>query len=234
MGLEMTPWFLNFDFNGRSRRSHAWANWACWFGASAVLLIAIGVTAGAHPDPTKLNPLVVVLSLAVVAVALLSFVDNHDVTRIASILTNERHLPLVYALLFGMPGIPCVYYGSEWGERAEKQPGGDWNLRPAFDAPQWNALTDRIAALAHVRRASPALCWGDFGDRLLTNRQTIFERRCGEERVLVAVNADEQPYRAYCDFGCARALDLLTGREIDLGGGLELPPYGAAYLRCLG
>lgn len=64
------------DFNGRSRRSHAWANWACWFGASAVLLIAIGVTAGAHPDPTKLNPLVVVLSLAVVAVALLSFVDN--------------------------------------------------------------------------------------------------------------------------------------------------------------
>ncbi len=76
MGLEMTPWFLNFDFNGRSRRSHAWANWACWFGASAVLLIAIGVTAGAHPDPTKLNPLVVVLSLAVVAVALLSFVDN--------------------------------------------------------------------------------------------------------------------------------------------------------------
>ena len=165
---------------------------------------------------------------------LLSFVDNHDVTRIASILTNERHLPLVYALLFGMPGIPCVYYGSEWGERAEKQPGGDWNLRPAFDAPQWNALTDRIAALARVRRASPALCWGDFGDRLLTNRQTIFERRCGEERVLVAVNADEQPYRAYCDFGCARALDLLTGREVDLGDGLELPPYSAAYLRCLG
>ena len=37
---------------------------------------------------------------------LLGFVDNHDVTRIASILQNPKHLPLVYALLFGMPGIP--------------------------------------------------------------------------------------------------------------------------------
>lgn len=52
---------------------------------------------------------------------LLSFVDNHDVTRVASILTNEKHLPLIYALAFGMPGIPCVYYGSEWGEKAKKR-----------------------------------------------------------------------------------------------------------------
>ena len=54
---------------------------------------------------------------------LLSFVDNHDVTRVASILTNEKHLPLIYALMFGMPGIPCVYYGSEWGAKGEEKPG---------------------------------------------------------------------------------------------------------------
>lgn len=46
---------------------------------------------------------------------LLSFVDNHDVSRIATILTNKNHIPLVYAIMFGMPGIPCIYYGSEWG-----------------------------------------------------------------------------------------------------------------------
>ena len=51
---------------------------------------------------------------------LLSFVDNHDVTRVASILSNENHLPLIYALAFGMPGIPCVYYGSERGAKAKK------------------------------------------------------------------------------------------------------------------
>ena len=46
----------------------------------------------------------------------MTFADNHDVTRLASILTNKRHIPLAYGLLFGMPGIPCIYYGSEWGE----------------------------------------------------------------------------------------------------------------------
>lgn len=51
---------------------------------------------------------------------LLSFVDNHDVSRIASILTNEKHIPLTYGMIFGMPGIPCVYYGSEWGAKAHK------------------------------------------------------------------------------------------------------------------
>lgn len=38
---------------------------------------------------------------------LLSFVDNHDVSRIASILTNEKHIPLTYGMIFGMPGIPA-------------------------------------------------------------------------------------------------------------------------------
>ena len=51
---------------------------------------------------------------------LLSFVDNHDVTRVASILQNPAHLPLIYALLFGMPGIPCIYYGSEWGAEGKQ------------------------------------------------------------------------------------------------------------------
>lgn len=51
---------------------------------------------------------------------LLSFLDNHDVERIASILHESRHLPLAYGLLFGMPGVPALYYGSEWGIRGER------------------------------------------------------------------------------------------------------------------
>ncbi len=163
---------------------------------------------------------------------LFSFVDNHDVSRVASVLSNKRHLPLIYALLFGMPGIPCVYYGSEWGEEADKRSGNDWNLRPAFDAPRQTELTEWIGRLARARRGSRALCRGDFTDKVLTNRQTIFQRRCEDERVLVAINADDQPYWAHCDYGCGRAIDLLTGEEVDFGGGLELPPYSAMFLRC--
>ena len=163
---------------------------------------------------------------------LLCFVDNHDVTRAASILQNPHHLPLLYGLMFGMPGIPCVYYGSEWGEEGVKIPGTDDNLRPCFDAPQWNHLTDTIAAMARAHRESRALCQGDFQELILTNRQTIFQRKTEGERVLVAVNADEVPYTAHFDAGCGRAVDLITGQDHDFGGGSELPPYSVAFWKC--
>ena len=159
---------------------------------------------------------------------LLSFVDNHDVTRVASILSNENHLPLIYALAFGMPGIPCVYYGSEWGAKARKEEG-DPALRACFEKPEWNDLTTFISRLAEAKKHSDALNYGDFRSVLLTNRQCIFERKTDSERVLVAINADDQPFMAHFDAGCGTAVDLITGETHDFGGGSELAPYSAAY-----
>lgn len=159
---------------------------------------------------------------------LLSFVDNHDVTRVASILTNPKHLKLIYAIEFGMPGIPCVYYGSEWGAKADKREG-DPALRPCFDAPVWNGLCEFIRRLAEAKKASEALNYGPFRSVLLTNRQCIFERKTDRERVLVAINADSEPFAAHFDAGCGRAVDLITGDPHDFGGGSTLPPYSAAF-----
>lgn len=159
---------------------------------------------------------------------LLSFVDNHDVTRVASILTNEKHLPLIYAMCFGMPGIPCVYYGSEWGTRADKSEG-DPALRPCFEQPEWNELSEFISKLAEAKKNSEALNYGSFRSVLLTNRQCIFERASGHEQVMVAINADEAPFTAHFDAGCGMATDLITGQPHDFGGGSELPPYSAAF-----
>ena len=159
---------------------------------------------------------------------LLSFVDNHDVTRVASILSNEKHLPLIYAMCFGMPGIPCVYYGSEWGTRADKSQG-DPALRPCFEQPEWNELSEFISKLAEAKKNSEALNYGSFRSVLLTNRQCIFERASEHERVLVAINADEAPFTAHFDAGCGMATDLITGQPHDFGGGSELPPYSAAF-----
>ena len=61
-----------------------------------------------------------------------------------------------------MPGIPCIYYGSEWGEKAQKQQGSDANLRPCFDEPQTNELTEWIAKLAKAKKSSKALCYGGY------------------------------------------------------------------------
>lgn len=162
---------------------------------------------------------------------LLCFVDNHDVSRIASNLTNEQHLPLIYALCFGMPGIPCVYYGSEWGAKANKSEG-DPALRACFDAPVENDLTAWISKLAAAKKASNALNYGDFRSIVLTNRQCIFERKTDSERVLVAINADNVPYTAHFDAGCGTAVDLITGSTHDFGGGCELPPYSAFFWKC--
>ena len=157
---------------------------------------------------------------------LLCFVDNHDVTRIASILTNEKHLPLIYALMFCMPGIPCVYYGSEWGAKAKKE-DGDPALRACFDAPVENELTAYISRLAAIKKASDALNYGNFRSVLLTNKQCIFERKTGSERVLLALNADEAPFDAHFDAGCGRAEELITQTTHDFSGGTTLAPYTA-------
>ena len=161
---------------------------------------------------------------------LLSFVDNHDVSRVASILNNEKHLPLIYALAFGMPGIPCVYYGSEWGAKADKSEG-DAALRACFEKPQENELTDFIGRLAVAKRTSEALNYGDFKSLVLTNKQCVFERSTEQERVMVAINAEENAYVAHFDARAGRAIDLITGESIDFGGGLDLPPYSAMFLK---
>ena len=159
---------------------------------------------------------------------LLSFVDNHDVTRVASILTNEKHLPLIYALQFGMPGIPCVYYGSEWGAKGEKSQG-DPSLRPCFEEPVWNGLSEWICKLAEAKKNSEALNYGSFRSVVLTNKQCIIERKTDNERVLVAINADGEDFDAHFDAGCGTAVDLISGADHDFGGGSKLPAYSAYF-----
>lgn len=162
---------------------------------------------------------------------LMSFVDNHDVTRIASILTNKNHLPLAYGLLLGMPGVPCIYYGSEWGEEGVKAPHNDYALRPCFDAPKPNELTEFIKKLIRVRTSSDALCHGSYHNVVITNHQLIFERRTDSERMLVAINASDSPYTAYNGELGGTAEDLLTGEIVEMNGHLDMPPYSVQYLK---
>ncbi|MBR5943672.1 MAG: cyclomaltodextrinase, partial [Lachnospiraceae bacterium] len=161
---------------------------------------------------------------------LLSFVDNHDVSRIASILNNPAHIPLIYGMMFGMPGIPCIYYGSEWGAKGNKS-DGDPALRPCFDSPEWNELTDKISSMIKARQNEHALCYGGFKSLVLTNRACVYERESENGRIMVAINADENPYTAHFDARAGRAKDLITGADIDFGGGLDIPPYTVYFLK---
>ena len=162
---------------------------------------------------------------------LMSFVDNHDVTRIASILTTPAHLPLAYGILFGMPGIPCIYYGSEWGEEGIKTPDNDYALRPCFDAPKPNDLTEYIKLLIRTRQKSDVLCNGAYRNIVIQNHQLVFERCSDSERVIVAINASDQPYTAWHSDLNGEGRDLLADSILRLAGKMELPPYSVQYVK---
>lgn len=179
----------------------------------------------------------------------MTFVDNHDVSRLATILTNKKHIPLAYGLLFGMPGIPCIYYGSEWGEEGAKAPDNDYELRPCFEKPKPNELTDLIRSLIAVRRDSSALCGGSYRNVVLTNHQLIFERKTDSERMLAAINASDTEYTAGHHELQGTFKRVLTypepesenvntpenaddaGGQIVLQGQIVMPPYSIQYFR---
>lgn len=162
---------------------------------------------------------------------LLNFVDNHDVSRIASVLKNKRHLLLIYGLMYAMPGIPCIYYGSEWGTEAEKRNDSDLPLRPSFEKPIENNLTKYIERFSKIHSRTKALCYGDFKSLELTNHQFVFSRKCDDQEIVVAINAGENPF--YVDKGLhgrGKMTDLITGQKYDCNNGMELKPYSVLYL----
>ena len=171
---------------------HSCTNYECYKGIFSSLNsmnlfeIAYSLNRQFGPDPWALYP----------GRLLQSFVDNHDLVRAATALADKEELPVLYGLLYGMPGIPTVYYGSEWGMEGEKREG-DHEIRLPAEEPEENKLTRIISSYAMARKKSPALMHGDYRQLLVTNRQLVFERSYEGERVIVAVNADREPFMAH-------------------------------------
>ncbi len=94
---------------------------------------------------------------------LYSFADNHDVERIASKIINKDHLGVIYTLMYTLPGIPSIYYGSEFGIEGKKEQGSDASLRPHLelsdyaDAMTDNPLTALIAKLGSIHQAQKSI-----------------------------------------------------------------------------
>ena len=162
---------------------------------------------------------------------LMTFVDNHDVTRLASILKDKNHIPVAYGLLMGMPGIPCLYYGSEWAQEGMKAPDNDYALRPSFDAPLPNDLTEYIKKLISIRQSSDALCNGTYFNLVMQNHYLIFERCTDNEHVVVAINASQNTQTAHHNSLNGNYTELISEKELQLNGQLELPPYSIQYLK---
>lgn len=135
--------------------------------------------------------------LEAVGNALYTFTDNHDEDRVASKVNNPAHLFPIYQLLFTLPGIPSIYYGSEWGIEGKRSRTSDEVLRPAISIEEKQnescELTDYITSLAKIHKENPELHGGRYKELLLTNRQYAFARFSENSLILSAVNNDDQP-----------------------------------------
>lgn len=158
---------------------------------------------------------------------LYNFVDNHDVERIYTKLANKAHYTPVHVLLYTLPGIPSVYYGSEFGIEGRKEKFSDASLRPALsyedykNALENNAYTKLTAALGKTRQHSKALCYGNYKELLLMNRQYAFSRTFDNECAVVTVNNDESDYTMTLPVtgGYAEYMGALSGQRVSVVNG---------------
>jgi cyclomaltodextrinase len=130
---------------------------------------------------------------------LYNFADNHDVDRVASKLVDPAHLYPLYLLLFTMPGVPSIYYGSEWGLEGQRTAHSDSALRPCLDLAEMQCTTahprlaDDLARLAALRQSLPALRYGNYTQLNVASQQFAFSRATQEQTVVVLLNASNTP-----------------------------------------
>jgi glycosidase len=157
-----------------------------------------------------------------------NFVDNHDVNRIASSLNNQRHLNNVHTLLYTMPGVPTLYYGSEWGIKGKRSHHSDYELRPCLDInniPDPNyELYEHLCKLGKIRKGLDALKYGEFKNVNIKNEQYVFLRRYNGQTVYIALNLSDND--ANIDFnveGNGVLTDVLNNEEFGANGYVNIP-----------
>lgn len=143
-----------------------------------------------------------------------TFIGNHDVTRVATKLHDERHLAIAVALLMVLPGIPSIYAGDEqaFDARKLKRPYGDHAVRPPFPAtpqdllPYGAEVLQLHRRLIGLRRDNPWLVDATLSVRSLT-RTTMVIDLAGDrdQRMSLAINVSDEPFEFGTDGG-ARAV----------------------------
>lgn len=168
---------------------------------------------------------------------LYDFVDNHDVNRLASTLEKQEYLENCYILLYAMPGIPSIYYGSEYGIKGIHENNSDAGLRPCLDLKDLEKentkLYKHIVRLGRIYKAYPAMRSNEYHTVIIRNQQMCFEKVCGDQKIYVALNLDENPYDLNFGTDKQRLVDILSGKQADISNGnahIKLEPYSGVIL----
>jgi cyclomaltodextrinase / maltogenic alpha-amylase / neopullulanase len=162
----------------------------------------------------------------------LTFLSNHDTTRVASQIGDRRHWSHAVALLGFLPGIPSVYYGDEFGLEAVKEdrPQGDDAVRPEMPSERWQfghshpELEQAYRRVIALRRRHPWLADATIEVEQLANAHLVIRSRAreGEESLALALNLSAEP------FTLVEAGDVLEAEPADSV--RDVAPHGWAFV----
>ena len=166
-----------------------------------------------------------------------NFVDNHDVNRIGSVLTNENYIYNVYTVLYTMPGVPSIYYGSEWAIKGMKENGSDAPIRPSLNLNNMDdnsRLIKHLEKLAYARKVSYPLKYGKYEQVVVRNEQLVYCRYVGDDRVYIALNlSDKDEYLNFNVNKNEEFKDLLTKESIGVNNynvNIKVPAFSGKIL----
>lgn len=167
-----------------------------------------------------------------------NFADNHDVDRVATSLNNKNNLYPLYTILFTMPGVPSLYYGSEWKIEGHKGGYNDIEIRPNLDINIMNSSyeTDFIgylSQLSKIRKEFKSLKYGEYRECFVKSEQFGFEREYEDETILIIVNSSEKEIIVR-ENGVknGKYYDLIKNKEIEIGDkSVTVEPFSGTILK---
>jgi len=169
---------------------------------------------------------------------LYNFVDNHDVNRLASTLKISEYIYNAYTLLYTMPGVPSIYYGSEFGIKGVKGKGTDLPLRPELEIGKINEsneeLFELIKKLGKIRLESDALKYGDYEQVVVKNEQFVFTRTSKTEKIYVVLNLSDKQSNLEFKLSFKEGIDLLDEDETIIAGGkvtITIPAFSSKIIK---
>lgn len=172
-----------------------------------------------------------------------TFLDNHDLSRIYSILGEDTDkLKMALGFLMTTRGIPSLYYGTEIGLKNFADPDGKvrqdfpggWpgDARNAFSAAGRTAEEEAIfsftRSLARYRKANPELFTGELIHFVPEKGVYVYFRQGGGKTLMCVFNPLGQQTLPLERFRgmlgeVATGRDIIGDFELDLGTSIDLP-----------
>lgn len=129
-----------------------------------------------------------------------NLIDSHDTKRFLTECNDDlESMKLAAAFQFTYLGVPYIYYGDEVGINGGDDP---FNRRcMIWEKEKQNLqLLEYFKKLIRIRKENKALIYGDYKELYCKDNIITFERRYGDENILIIINNNDKNRKYVNDF----------------------------------